>query len=183
MAKRSISFSRPWRFFWRLLFLAALFAAVPYGGVIANEQNVWQSEIENMRKQLLHSLDCFNRISKLAKEQNLKHEEALQLLDEQRRLLDSSQKRINDLLSQIASSQESSAALLKELARLQSLQNQAQKQYEKLSKAYSAYRQEAEKQIKDIQGERDRARRWLKWAIPGIGMGFLIGAIFGVLIY
>ena len=165
---------------WRLSSLVILFAVVLSAGVTANEPSVWQREIETLKTNLLYSLECFNEISRLASEQSTKHDEALLLLAEQKKLLDSSQKRIDYLLSQIATSQDFSVALLKELAALQDLQNQAQQQSEKVSAAYAAYRKEAEKQIREIQGERDRARAWihrLAWVIvAALGGGFALGA-------
>jgi len=152
-------------------------------GGISNEMNVWQKEIESLKRTLLYSLDCFNKISTLAIEQNLKHAEAQRLLKEQKELLDSSQKRIDYFLSQIVSSRSSSTALLKELEILQGLQDQARKKYEQLLKDFDDYKKEAERQIDDIRGERDRARKWLKWMPLPIGLAFLAGGILGALLF
>jgi len=166
-----------------LLWLVLLFAAVLSGAAIANETNAWQNEMKSLKKQLVYSLNCFNEISTLATEQSLKHVEAQQLLNEQKQLLESSQKKIDYFLSQIVSSKKSSAALLKELEILQGLQNQAQEQYDKLLKAFDDYKKEAKRQIDDIRGERDRARKWLKWIPLPIGLAFLAGGILGTWLF
>ncbi len=169
-----------WRY-WASSLLVCLFVIVPSGVLTANEVPNWQNEIENMQKKLLYSLDCFNQISTLATEQSSSHEEALRLLDEQERLLDNSQTRIDYLSSQIAISQQSSEASLTELAALQTLQKQAQQQFEKVSAAYAAYKQEATGQIKEIQRERDRARLFSRLGLITIGI-LVVGGTIGFIV-
>ncbi len=169
-----------WRY-WASSLLVCLFVIVPSGVLTANEVPNWQNEIENMQKKLLYSLDCFNQISTLATEQNLKQEKMQLLLNDQERLLDSSQTRIDYLEFQISISLQSSTALLAELEQLQSLQSQVQLQFEKVSAAYAAYKQEATGQIKEIQRERDRARLFSRLGLITIGI-LVVGGTIGFIV-
>ncbi len=165
---------------WRLAWLAALFAVVLSGAATANEQPSWKNELSNMKACMLRQISYIAKLSELLKNRDLSLETYERLIAELERSQPSFEKKISDLLQQLASSEIYTANLQKEVDELASLYEQLVEKHEELLTAWNDYKQEAESQISELQEERDRARKW----IPRIGLTALIlGGILGALFF
>ena len=166
---------------WRLCLLVILFGAVLSAGVTANELSERRQELQSLKLSMLRQISYCAKLSELLTEQSLSLKTFSILIDDLKRSEESLTQRSLALERQLTASKDSTANLQVELTALRILLEQSKQKHEELWQSWNDYRQEMQSQVNELQGERDRARAWIRrlaWVIvAALGGGFALGAV------
>ena len=176
----SKSYSYRWASFWRLCSLVIIFAAVLSTSVTANELTERQQELQSLKFSMLRQISYCAKLSELLTEQSLSLKTFSLLIEGLKKSEATLTQKLLALEQQLMVSKDSTTSLRLELIALEILLEQSTQKHEELLISWNAYRDEMRAQVREIQGERDRARAWVKrfiWVIVGaLGGSFALGA-------